>query len=257
MKQLSSSYKGNHKTMYIVPISDLHLGNKCYDSIYLSQALQFVQAHRNQCRIILLGDLLETATKTSVGRGVYDESYSTQKQLDEVVKLFRPYSDIIDMVELGNHEDRVVKDTSIDLMHNFCGILGIPDKYVEFSGILNVNVGEIMYSIYGWHGATGGTKEGSAINALLSMRERVFAHCMVMGHTHKLLSFTRKIYLPTTSGSSPAEVEQLFVNTGAALSDGGYGEQKGFSPSVGGFGAIELFRDTRKMVFHRIEDLVK
>ena len=70
MKQLFSEYKNNHKSLYILPIGDLHIGNKCYDNKYLSQALQFAQAHKSQCRILLMGDILETATKTSVGRGV-------------------------------------------------------------------------------------------------------------------------------------------------------------------------------------------
>jgi hypothetical protein len=203
-----------------------------------------------------MGDILETATKTSVGCGIYDESFSTQKQLETAVSLFKPYKDIIDMVVLGNHEDRVVKDTSIDLMQNFSEMLNIGDKYVEFSGILNVNVGDLMYSIYGWHGATGGTKEGSAINALLGMRERVFAHCYAMGHTHKLLSFKRKVYLPTPEGNSPVEMEQLFVNTGAALGDGGYGEQKGFALQEAGYGVIKLSGEKRHMEFIKISDLV-
>lgn len=251
MKQITSNYKGNHKSMYIVAISDLHIGHKSYQEKYLNDVIGFISKNKNRCRIVLLGDLLETATKTSVGAGPYEESFHTQQQLDKAIEIFKPYKDLIDMVIIGNHELRVFKDTSIDLMKNFSQSLGIVDRYVQYDGILNINVGGCMYAAYAAHGSTGGTKESSAINSMLNMRERAFAHLYMQGHTHKLLSFTRKIYLPTV-GNEAAEMEQLFVNTGSALGDEGYPAMKGLPPSSLGFGYIELFGGERRMEFHKI-----
>jgi len=203
-----------------------------------------------------MGDILELATKTSVGRGVYDETMHTQQQFDKAIKIFKPYADLIDIIVEGNHEERIIRDTSFEIVEEFSHRIGRPEAYAKFAGIVNTRVGEQIYSSYVWHGSTGGTKEASALNALLSMRERALCHMYFMGHTHKLIAFKRKIFLPNPNGSAPLDLEQLFVNTGTALADGGYGEQKGFALQETGYGAVELFADTKQMIFHRISDLV-
>lgn len=257
MKQVKSGYNGNHKSIFIVPIGDVHFGNKYMDESYLNRALRFIDKNRNRCRIILMGDLLEAATKTSVGRSVYDERYPTQKQFEIAIAKFSPYRDLIDVIIEGNHEERIIRDTSFEIVEEFAHRIGRHDAYCKFSGLLNVNMGNgLTYSIFAWHGATGGVKESSAINGLLSMRERALAHVYLMGHTHKLFSFPRKLIIPQPNEDSYAEIEQLFVNTGTAVASGGYGEQKGYAENRIGFGAIQLFADKRKTVFHYIDDLV-
>ena len=256
MRQFKSGYSGDHKSVYLVPIGDLHLGNKYYDGKYLQDALKFIKKHRNKCRILLMGDLLELATKTSVGRGVYDESFSTQKQFELAVDTFKPYADLIDIVIEGNHEERIIRDTSFEIMQEFCHRIGRIDAYAQFEGIVNVGVGNQVYSVYAWHGATGGATEGAAVNSLLKMRDRALAHIYLMGHTHKLFSIKRKVNLPDIGQPFTKELEQTFVNTGTALGEGGYGTQKGLSAMPIGFGAIEIFADIRQVVFHRISDLI-
>jgi hypothetical protein len=256
MQNFNSGYKGNHKSMFIVPIGDLHIGNKYYCEEYLNKALQFVDKNRSRCRIYLMGDLLELASKTSVGRGVYDENMNTQQQSEKVIEIFKPYADLIDIVVEGNHEERIIRDTSFEILENFTHRVGCRKAYAKFEGIVNTRVGDLVYSAYVWHGATGGTKEASALNSLLGMRERAIANMYFMGHTHKLIDFTRKVYLPNLDSDEAKMIEQLFVNTGTALGDGGYGIQKGFALQSIGFGAVEIFADGKKMVFHKIDDLV-
>lgn len=258
MKQFLSGYKGDHKSMYVVPIGDVHLGNRYFVEKYLDDVLEFVQKNRRRTRIILMGDLMEVATKTSVGRSVYDESYPTNRQHEIAIEKLAPFADLIDLVIEGNHEERIIRDTSFEIVENFCHRIGRPDAYGKFSGIVNYQLGSGMtYSVYAHHGATGGTTEASVVNALLKMRERTVAHIYLMGHTHKLFSFARQMYVPSPGADKPATIKQLFVNTGAAVGDGGYAEQKGFPMNRIGYGAIELFSDERKQVFHYIEDLIQ
>ena len=257
MKQVLSGYKGTHKSMFIVPIGDIHFGNKYFIEQYLDEALEFVKQNRNRCRIVLMGDLLELATKTSVGRSVYDEAYPTQKQFEIAVEKFLPFADLIDVILDGNHEERIIRDTSFEITEELSHRLGRHDAYCKFQGMLNVNMGNGMtYSIHAWHGASGGTKETSAINGLLSMRDVSLSHVYLMGHTHKLFAFPRKLIIPQPDSGEVATIEQLFVNTGTAVGNGGYGEQKGYAMTKLGFGAIQLFADKRKAIFHCIEDLM-
>lgn len=256
MKQIKSQYKGNHKSMYIVPIGDLHIGNKYYDPAQLENTFKFIDANRNRCRIYLMGDLLESATKNGVGRSVYDEAYPTQKQFETAIDLFKPYADLIDVIVEGNHEERIIRDTSFEIVEELAHRIGRHDAYGKFNSIVNTMVGDLAYSAYVWHGATGGTTESGAINSLLKMRERAFCHMYFMGHTHKLIGIDREIYVPQPNSDEPAKIRQMFVNTGCALGEGGYGDQKGYPFNRIGFGAVQLFADSRRMVFHKIEDLI-
>lgn len=257
MNQYLSGYKNEHKSMYVVFLGDIHYGNKYFNPAYLDRAFRFIDKNRNKCRVVLMGDLMEVATKTSVGRSVYDEAYPTQKQFEKAIEDFKPYADLVDIVIEGNHEERIIRDTSFEIIQEFCHRIDRIDAYGRFSGIVNYNLStNLTYSLYAWHGATGGTKETSVINGLLGMRERCVAHLYAMGHTHKLLSFNREVNVPSPSNGEPVLLKQMFVNTGTAVGDGGYGEQKGFALNSIGFGAVQLFADERKMVFHRIDDIV-
>jgi hypothetical protein len=243
--------------MYVLPIGDVHFGQRHHNPKYLKAALDFASKHRNRTRIILMGDLMEVATKTSVGRSVYEETYPTQKQFEVSVETFKPYADLIDLVIEGNHEERIIRDTSFEIMQEFCHRIGRPDAYGQFTGIVNYRLGsDRTYSAYAWHGATGGTTEASVINAMLKMRETAITHMYFMGHTHKLLDFEREVVLPAPGQEDPIIMSQLFVNTGASLDHGGYGEQKGFSRPLPGYGVVQLYADEHKKVFHKISDLI-
>lgn len=257
MQQLQSGYRGNHKSMFIVPIGDLHLGNKYTVNKHLDNALKFIDKNRNRCRIFLMGDILEVATKTSVGRSVYDESFPTQKQFELAVELFKPYADLIDVVVEGNHEERIIRDTSFEITQEFCHRIGRFDAYGKFNSVVNTQVGELNYSAYVWHGATMGTKETSAVNGLLGMREKAFCHMYFMGHTHKLFDLPREVALPQPGRNEVSMMKQLFVNTGSSVGDGGYSDQKGLPYNRIGFGAVQLYAEERKMIFHYIDDIVR
>ena len=256
MKQLNSKYSGKHKSVYLLFIGDTHLGNKYFNKKYLDQALLFAERNRDRTRILLMGDIIEAATKTSVGRSVYDEEYPTYQQFEYAINVFKPYSNLIDLVIEGNHEERIIRDTSLEIVQEFCHRLDIYDAYGKFSSVLNISVGDLIYSVYAWHGSGGGVNESSAINSLLKMREKAVAHVYAMGHTHKLLYFTRNINVPNINSEKLVNLEQMFINTGSALEFGGYGEQKGYPFIPAGFCVVELFADQRKMVFHRVSDLI-
>lgn len=257
MKQINSGYNGNHKSMFILPLGDIHFGNRYYNKNALQVALDFANKHRKRTRIILMGDILEVATKTSVGRSVYDERYPTQKQFEVAIEKLKPYADMIDLIIEGNHEERIIRDTSFEIVQELAHRIGRFDAYGKFSGIVNYTLGTgRTYSVFAWHGASNGTTESSVINSMLKMRELVVAHIYLMGHTHKLMSFNKEVWLPNPNSKEPVNMEQLFVNTGTALGYGGYGEQKGLPRVTPGFGVIEIFADEHKKIFHKLNSLV-
>jgi predicted phosphodiesterase len=249
-------FKSNQSSIFIVLIGDLHLGHQNYQEKYLNDTFKFINKNRDRCRILLLGDLLETATKTSPGRGTNDETMPVSKQLDLAVELFKPYRSLVDLAVIGNHEQRVSNDTSLDLMELMCQRLDIESKYSGFSGFAVYQLGDLIYSIFATHGSSSSAKEAGAVNSLLNLQSLALSNCYVQGHTHKLLSFSREVSM-ADSTNKPLSLELLFVNNGAALEyEGGYAQMKNLARSELGFCAIELFKDSRKMKFHKIKDLV-
>lgn len=256
MKQINSRYSGNHSSLLVIGLGDIHIGHKNCDYDRLYKTLEYVEKNRKRVRIIGLGDYLEAATKTSVGRGVFDESFHLQKQFDVALSIFEKFKDITDLVLDGNHEDRIVKDTSFEITEQLCHRAGIHHAYGKFQAILNIRMGTgLTYSIHAWHGATNGVTDASAYNALSNMRKISTSHIYMMGHTHKLFSFSKKHFIPNPNGDL-AEIEQFFVNTGSCLSFGSYSEQKGLEPAVLGFGGILLHSNVRKVEFVKIDDLI-
>lgn len=255
MKQINSRYNGNHDSIYLIYMGDLHIGNKYMNYDYINQVFNFIDANRDRCRLILMGDQLECATKTSVGRSVFEESFNIDSQFDLAARLFTRYADIIDLVLDGNHEDRIMQSTSLEITEKLTTVVGCRHAYGKFQGVVRYRMHTgMIYTTYCWHGATGGTKDASALNALLAMRNNCTAHIYAMGHTHKLMYVTREHFIP--GDKKLVTINQGFINTGTALDYGGYGEQKNYEKGEIGFGCVEIFADQRKMVFHRIKDLL-
>ena len=225
--------------LYILPIGDIHLGHSKCDYKMLQGYLQWADEHRENTRIILMGDLLECATKTSVGKGIYEESFCTNEQIKRMKEILRPYADIIDGAVIGNHEMRISKDTSIDVMEQICDALRIP--YLGYSGVIGYSANKVAYSVFAWHGAGGGRKPGGSLNRLEDMAGVVQADVYLMGHTHRITSYTREIKVPDTRNAKITNARQVFVNTGSCLEwDDGYPEMQGLTIPKRGFPRIRM-----------------
>ena len=83
---------------------------------------------------IILGDLLNNSTKTSVG-DVYEEELTPMQQVKKAVMMFEPIKHKILGVCSGNHERRSYKMDGVDLLYFMCAELGIADKF-HFTGFL-------------------------------------------------------------------------------------------------------------------------
>lgn len=188
-----------------------------------------------------MGDLVECATKTSVGKGVYDEDVSLDDQKNYIEDKFKPYADLIDGAVQGNHEERVAQFCSLDLTTSFCKSWGNAEASLGYRGFVTFSLNKVAYTFDMWHGATGGTTDGGALNALGNMAKVCFADVHLMGHTHKKLDIVKPIYFPDSRNSKAILINSLFVNTGCSMDNGeGYGLQKGFAPINIGLPIIEL-----------------
>lgn len=130
------------KDIQLVPFGDLHYGDKSCNWEKAQKMIDWIDSEKNT-RVILMGDLVNSATKTSVGAALFDENKHGQDQLDFMVDALRPIKKKIYGALVGNHPYH--KDTEV-LTTNGWKLLSevtLDDKLAQF----NEDTKEISYSL--------------------------------------------------------------------------------------------------------------
>jgi predicted phosphodiesterase len=223
--------------------SDLHLGSKKCDYQAIQRRIDRVKDNDNVYAIIL-GDVLNNSTRTSVG-DVYEDSLTPMQQVNQATMMFYPIKDKILGVCSGNHERRSYKTDGVDLLYFFAKELGVADRYDYASCLLFVRLGcdnsraksgkhsrKVCYSIYATHGdGQGGRTIGGKANGLQRRGQIINSDIVITGHTHAPLSFRDCCFEIDYQNSSYYKKEQLFVNASATLDYEEYAELYGMKPS--------------------------
>ena len=229
--------------LQILPLADLHLGDIHSDGKKILEWLDYIKNTEN-CYTILNGDLMDTATRTSVGAGVYQAAIQPMEQLNQCVKLFGPLAEAgkILAVTGGNHEARIFKNDGLDTTQMMCNQLGLGEIYSSTSALLYVQFGRqsgykkhwpMTYTIYCVHGSgAGGRKEGGKINRLTELANIIDADIYIHSHTHTPAIVRNSFYRTFVPGHSVNKVDRLFINTSASLEyPGTYGEFFSYKPN--------------------------
>lgn len=225
--------------------ADEHIGDEHCDIKRLKERIEYVKNTPN-AYCIMNGDILDNATKTSIG-DTYTQELNPMQQLQYAMELFSPIKDKILCITHGNHENRTYKKEGINLSYLIAKQLGLEDRYTPTSAVLfirfgtmsrglketnnNSNVRKICYTIYVLHGSGGGRKEGAKVIRLADMASIIDTDIYIHSHTHLPLAMKQGFHRIDTKNSAVALVDKLFVNTAANLKYGGYGEAGEFKPS--------------------------
>lgn len=225
----------NNLKLYI--LSDVHLGDPNCDIPTLKNIINFIK-DTPDCYCCLLGDILNTATKTSKS-DIYSECLSIAEAQNLAVELLTPIKDKIISMTPGNHENRVWRDVGVDLSLWLAEKLGVQDKYRPDLVALSITFGKdnngkpFRLNIFQQHGAYGGGRKlGSAMNALEDL-DGIIANADIYcrAHTHQPLSGSRKIYTFNSQGNIESKVKYYF-NSPSVLNYGhGYAAEKGYKPT--------------------------
>ena len=187
---------------------------------------------------------MNTALKTSVS-DVYGEVLSPMQQITYLVNMLRPIAGKIIGATAGNHENRVYRNDGLDVMRLVCRELGIEEKYAPEGVLIFLRFGtkanpqhvkegrnpRQWYTIYTTHGSGGGRKEGAKAIRLADMASIVDADLYLHSHTHLPMVMKQGYFRTDSSNCQAKMVTRLFVNTGAALGYGGYGQAQEFKPA--------------------------
>lgn len=223
--------------------ADEHLGDEHCDLKRLIQRIEYVRDTPN-AYCILNGDIIDNATKTSIG-DIYVQEFAPMEQLQRAVDLFGPIKDKILAITHGNHENRTYRNEGINLSSLMAAQLGLSDRYTATSAVIFLRLGEesqkesrgsgkyrqICYTLYVLHGVGGGRKEGTKAIRLADMASIIDTDIYIHSHTHLPMVMKQAYHRIDPRNSTVALVTKLFVNTAANLNYGGYGEAQEFKPS--------------------------
>lgn len=217
--------------------ADEHIGDEHSDINKVIERINYVKNTPN-AYCILNGDIIDNATKTSIG-DVYAQEFNPMEQLRRAVELFEPIKDKVFLITHGNHENRTYRKEGINLSALLATQLGLADRYTPTSAVLFIRFGEdrknhgrkLRYTIYALHGSGGGRKEGAKAIRLADLASIIDTDIYIHSHTHLPMIMKQGFHRIDTNNSTVALVDKLFVNTAANLKYGGYGEAGAFKPS--------------------------
>lgn len=237
MKIINVKLNKNIKQLHIIPISDVHIGDKQANLKLFKEVLKKIKED-DSTYTILNGDLCNTALKNSKS-DVYEDNMNPMEQLEQLLDLLEPIKDKILVISTGNHEDRITKDTNIDITKLTAKQLGIEDRYSSGWWYLYLRFGEkeqgrkapMCYQITGYHGSGGGRKVGGKANRLQEMSQVVIADLYIMGHTHLPMSMKQLIWIPDYANNTLNKKEMYYLMSNSFLEPEGYGEKLGMLPN--------------------------
>lgn len=239
MKVIKIDLPREFSSVEIHTFADEHIGDEHSDIKRLLSRIEYVKNTPN-AYCILNGDLIDNATKTSIG-DTYTQVFSPMEQLKKAVEMFAPLKEKILCITHGNHENRSYKKEGINISCLIAKQLGIEDRYTPTSATIFIRFGQgsyrstrgrkVCYTLYVLHGNGGGRKEGAKAIRLADMASIIDTDIYIHSHTHLPMVMKQAFHRIDTANSAVALVDKLFVNTAANLNYGGYGEAGAFKPS--------------------------
>ena len=222
--------------------SDVHLGHHACDECMFLDNVKFVKDRKIPCAD--LGDLIENATRDSVGAGVYEQEEIAQQQLERAIEIYEPISKQIKVMQPGNHEMRTMNKSGINLTRIMARMLKVP--YAGAGVMHYLLVGNQRYTGYSHHGGSGATTVGGKLNAIKRPAGFIDADFIISGHLHDCLyNSMDSFYLDKRDKTVKKRTKHLIQN-GAYLDWWNtYGQVKAYEPGTKG-NALLIFDGNKK-----------
>lgn len=262
MKTIKIKLNRNLKSVKVITLADLHLGDKNCNIEYVEKLVGKIRDNEN-IYCVLNGDIFDNAIISSKG-DTYEESDSPMRMYEYAVELLTPIKHKILAVTSGNHEDRSKREVGLDLTKMLAMNLGLKDKYCEDGlAIIFLSLGEqantretngsgrtrqVAYTICASHGKRSGTNVGSKVNALKNYELVVTNADIYLGsHTHQASIFPTSSFELDTRNHTVYKRNKLFLSNGSCLDYGGYGEVAMYQPTTLVYPTLELSGTSKLM----------
>lgn len=167
------------KSLYLFPLSDLHLGSKhCNLEFFDYWCKKFENAPSNKA-IYLLGDLLEVPTSRI---DAYDIAMTTHEALERLIELLEPYKDYIRYVCTGNHEARTLKEYNYDITKQIA--IRLDAQYTRNDFFDKISENDKEFVIFGKHGSKVSKNPLLCMNNFVNDMNHIQADLYLCGHNH-------------------------------------------------------------------------
>lgn len=236
----------------IIPISDVHIGDKTTNLKAFREVIERIKNEPNTYTI-LNGDLCNIALKNSKS-DVYSDELTPMEQVLQIIKFIEPIRSKVLVLSNGNHEDRITRDTSIDVLYLVAKQLHLEDVYSPSWWYLYLSFGNTnkkrpaVFTISGWHGSGSSQTSGAKLNRVKKMGQVVLADIYLMSHVHEPIQSKGVIFVPDYQHKSIVKKEMYYCISNAFVEyEGSYAEKMGLIPSNNGITEIEL-DGTKKLI---------
>jgi len=215
-KQKLNQLSFNADKVTIVPFGDNHLGSKDFDRKLFKEHIRWVARSPNTYALFM-GDQLEAATRNSVGAGVYEQQEIIDDQIEDWIKIVKPLAKVGKVIGLhkGNHEDRVWKDSGVDITKMMCKTLDVP--YLGWTVMHYIKIKDQVYTMYTTHGSSGAKLPHTKIKACIDRANVADADIYVMAHLHALDHHTRQYYKIDKRSRRVVQGERHFIICGSYI----------------------------------------
>lgn len=239
-------YRKRPTKFRLVPIGDIHIGDKGCDISRLKKLVEWIKEKENTYWIGM-GDYANCINYTDKRfdpstvepKYLADLDNVVPTQFDDLNRILSPIQEKCIGMHTGNHEETIRRKYHFDITRKFCDDWGV--KYLGYSAFtrLHFSTGNTrrIVTIYSTHGAAGGRYPGYKINRLERIAGKFDADIILYAHSH-----TKDVHTTTqlrVSGTKHPRVEmrkQIVALTGCFLRgyiDGGtsYVERFDYPPT--------------------------
>jgi len=259
--------KGRGECIYVVPIYDVHYGNRNCNVKQLKKTIEFIATTPN-AYWFGGGDLLECINPSDkrfdasnvdqeLLTDIGDLNNLVHKQADGFIKMTKHIKDKCLFLLEGNHESKVKTSYHLDITSVIAHELNTVNLGYTAYGRFNFNRGNgstRTVKVFASHGDGGGGTTGAKLNRIEKKGNYITADVFFMGHVHGLVT-AQEIVLDMQHSQKLDLIERqkLYCVCGTflktyGLNNTGYGEKAGYAPTPTGAlkVKIEPFNATSK-----------
>lgn len=244
--------KSRFNELFLIPIGDLHVGDKAFNEESENKLLGYIKWVKNQnnAYVVLMGDLINDATLDSPSNP-FQQNMNLNEQIETVVNYFKPIKNKIIGSITGNHCERLEKYCGYNPNISICDRLGI--FYFGYDGIIIFRMGchgkngmkhpRASFTGYIHHSTGGGATVGGKMNRVEMLRRVVCdADFYASGHNHMLGCVHTGIFKINPTTEKVEWLRQMIVDTGGYLNyEDSYANMKQLPPVKLGSPKIRLF----------------
>ncbi len=228
--------------VHLAPLYDVHIGHKKHDAAKFKRHLTWL-AETPYVLTFNGGDMIENASKLSVGAGVYEQDYDPENQLVQAARQLAKVQHKMLFALPGNHEDRTLI-MGVDVAKWLAWLLDLP--YFPDFCFCTIKFAGNNFRIAAHHGSGGASTPGGQLMAARKMLPWVKADVYWTGHTHA--SKVDVIFQTDYDQKTGLMIDRsglVLVSPSYIKYHSTYAAKKQYPPGITGLHAITLHRDGR------------